>query len=291
MPTALLDDLAHWPRLPHAAAAAMLVLLASARWFGLSLTLPLVAQLLTIRVRLALALVLGVATLPLLEASPSAAAALFVPFDSAAHGHGWLAATGVRLLAAGLIELGIGAALGIGARVVLCGVQAAGELIDQQAGLAFSHVFHPGTEDDGSPLGALIGLTALAVFLLLAPCGGDLALAAAAFDLFEALPVGEAITPRPASDLIVVLVQQSLVLALHVAAPVLAVMSLVTVAVSWLGRTAPALAAGPVHVPVRIVTCLLILAVSLSGAADVLAERFELLLERAPELITVTNSH
>lgn len=291
MPQTLLEDLLQWAQLPAAAAAGALVLLAALRWFGMSLTLPLVSQLLTLRVRLALAVVLGVASLPLLSASHGDAMELLAGVTDGADARAGLIACGLRLLAAGLIELGIGAAVGLGARLVLCGVQAAGELIDHQAGLAFAQVFHPGTEEEATPLGATLGLTAATAFLLLAPCGGDLALAASAFDLFEALPVGTATTPRPVLDLLVVLGQQSLLLALQVAAPVLAVMSLVTVAASWLGRTAPALSTGPVLVPVRIVTCLVILSLSLSGTAPVLAERFELLLDRTPALMTLTPSH
>lgn len=285
MTESLLEDLLQSPHLPASAAAGALVLLAALRWFGMSLTLPLVSQLLTLRVRMALALVLGVASLPMLSASRADALNWLARLADDADAPGTWIACGLRLLAAGLVELGVGAAVGLGARLVLCGVQAAGELIDHQAGLAFAQVFHPGTDDEATPLGATLGLTAMAVFLLLTPCGGDLALAGAAFDLFAALPVGTATTPRPVLDLVVVLGQQSLMLALNVAAPVLAVMSLVTVAVGWLGRTAPALSAGPVLVPVRIVTCLLILMLSLSGAADVLAERFELLLDRVPSLV------
>jgi flagellar biosynthesis protein FliR len=288
MSSFLLEDLAHWSRLPGVAAAVVLVLFAALRWLGMFITLPMLSQALTLRLRIALSVVLGVVALPALAGSSHAVLDRFsagTPHDLT----GWLMAHGTRLLLAGAAELGVGAALGLGVRCVLSGVQAAGELVDQQAGLAFSQVFHPGTNDEGTPLGQVLVVTALAVFLLLAPFGGHLAITASMLDLFDSLPVGAAMAPQPVVDLLMVLGQQSFLLALHVAAPLLAVMSLVTVATAWLGRSAPALGAGPIQSPLRIVTCLLILLVSMSGVTGMLADRFESLLDQAPALLSFTN--
>jgi flagellar biosynthetic protein FliR len=290
MPSFLLDDLAHWSRLPDVAAAAVLVLLAALRWFGMFVTLPMLSQALTLRLRIAWSLVLGVVALPTLAGSSHAVLEQLSATATARDLTDWPVAHGVRLLLAGAAELGIGAALGLGVRCVLSGVQAAGELVDQQAGLAFSQVFHPGTNDDGTPLGQVLVLAAVAVFLLSAPFGGDLALTASMLELFDSLPVAAALTPRPVVDLLMVLGQQSFLLAVHVAAPLLAVTSLVTVAMAWLGRSAPALGVGPVLAPLRIVTCILILVVSMSGITGALADRFQSLLDQAPVLLSVTNA-
>jgi flagellar biosynthetic protein FliR len=289
MPTFLLDDMSHWTRLPGAAAAAALVLLAALRWFGMFLALPVVAQALTWRQRIAFSLLLAVVSLPVLARTSQTVVEVFPSGGLVSDWAGWLMAHGARLLPAAVAELGLGAALGLGVRAVLSGVQAAGELLDRQAGLAFSQVFHPATGDDGSPLSQALVLTAVAVFLLLGPFGGHLALTASMLELFESLPAAGALAPRSVVDLLLVLVQQSLLLALHVAAPLLAVMSLVTLATGWLGRSSPALAAGPLQVPVRVVTCLLILAVSLSGVTGTLADGFQSLLDRAPTLLSLTD--
>ncbi len=289
MPSFLLEDLAHWSRLPGAVAVVALVLLAALRWFGMLLTLPMLSQALTLRLRIALSLVLAVVALPTLAGSSHAVLDRFSAAGTAHDLTEWLVAHGVRLLLAGAAELGIGAALGLGVRGVLSGVQAAGELLDQQAGLAFSQVFHPGTNDEGTPLGQVLVLTAAAVFLLLAPFGGHLALTASMLDLFEMLPVAAAMTPHSAVDLLMVLGQQSFLLALYVAAPLLAVMSLVTVATAWLGRSAPAPGAGPILAPLRIVACVLILVVSMPGITSPLADRFQSLLEQAPALLSFTS--
>jgi flagellar biosynthetic protein FliR len=289
MPSVLLEDLANWSRLPGVAAAVVLVLFAALRWFGMFLTLPMLSQALTLRLRIALSLALAVVALPALAGSSHAVLDLFSAAGTAHDLTGWLVAHGTRLLVAGAAEFGIGAALGLGVRCVLSGVQAAGELVDQQAGLAFAQVFHPGTNDDGTPMGQALVLTAVAVFLLLAPFGGHLVLTASMLELFDSFPVASALTPRPVIDLLIVLGQQSFLLALHVAAPLLAVMSLVTVATAWLGRSAPALGAAHVLAPLRIVTCLLILLVSMSGVTGMLADRFESLLDQAPALLSFTN--
>jgi len=288
MPSFVLDDLERWTELPGAVAVAVLVVLAGLRWFGMLLTLPMLSPALTLRLRVALSLVLAVVMLPALAGSHTTVLNLLTTRGRIG-GLQWLVADGLRLLLAGVAELGLGAALGLGVRVVLSGVQAAGELLDQQAGLAFAQVFHPGTSEDGTPLAQVLVLTAVAVFLLLAPFGGHLALTASMLELFESLPVATVLAPDPVVDLLMILGQQSILLALHLAAPLLAVMSLVTVATGWLGRSSPAVATGPVLAPVRIVTCLMILVVTMSGMTATLADRFQTLLDQAPGLLSMTN--
>lgn len=239
------------------------LLLASLRWFGLLLTMPGLPQgTAPLRLKAALAILLGIVMLPTI-----AAATAPVPLAD------WL------VLAA--VELAVGAAIGTALRIMFAGIRLAGELIDQQAGLPATHSAETSGSESAGPSGQAIVWAATAAFLCLPPVGGHLLLTASMLDLFTALPAGSAQT-LDASDLLIVLVQRSLDLALRLAAPVLAVASLITIAAGWLGRSCAAWSLAPLEAPVRVVVCLSVLAVTLSGAADVASHTLQGLLESAP---------
>ena len=259
----------------HWLAASPWVLLAGLRWFGLLLLMPSLAHgVAPLRLNAGLAVLLGMVMLPVI-ADQSTRAAATVPLWE------W------PLLA--VAELAIGAALGTGIRILFAGLRLAGELVDQQAGLAMTQVFDPGGDEAGTVSGQALAWVAVVAFLCLSPVGGDLILTASMLDLFVALPAGSAVTMN-AADLLVVLVQRSLDLALRLAAPVMAALSLVTLAAAWLSRSCANWSLAPLEAPLRLVLCLLILAGSLSGAADVAANGFRSLLESAPGEMLIDNT-
>ncbi len=248
-------------------AAGPWVLLAGVRWFGLLLLMPGLSHgIAPLRLKVGLAVLLGTVMLPAI-AGPHLLNSERVP------GWEWL------VLAAA--ELATGAALGIGIRVIFAGLRVAGELIDHQAGLAMTQVLDPGGDESTTASGQTLAWVATAAFLCLSPVGGDLILTASMLDLFADLPAGS-VRQFPPADLLVVLVHRSLDLAIRLAAPVLAVMSLVTIAGAWIGRSCAGWSIAPLQAPLRVVLCLMILAASLTGAADVAAEGFRSLLRSVP---------
>lgn len=173
----------------------------------------------------------------------------------------------------GVTEFAIGLALGLGVTTLLSGLQLAGELIDQQTGIALSEIFNPGFEElDGSVTGRFLFLFGTTAFLLVAPLDGHLLLLSALIETFQTLPVAEATITAPSIDLLSGLVHASLVLALQVAAPVLAAMSLVALSMGFLGHTVPQVNVFVIGFPIRAAANLGILALTFSGAAATLVE-------------------
>jgi flagellar biosynthetic protein FliR len=92
-----------------------------------------------------------------------------------------------------LVELGVGAGLGLTAALVVAGARQAGELVGLQAGLAPASLLDPdgvggvGADEPLTPLGHLYGLIATAVFLAL---DGPLRLVDALAASYRAAPPG-----------------------------------------------------------------------------------------------------
>jgi flagellar biosynthetic protein FliR len=173
----------------------------------------------------------------------------------------------------GVTEFALGLALGLGVATLLSGLQFAGEIIDQQTGIALSEVFNPGFEElDGSVTGRFLFLFGTAVFLTMPPLDGHLLMMSAIVETFQTLPVAEATLGTPTIDLLSELVHVSLVLALQVAAPVLATMSLVALSMGFLGHTVPQVNVFIIGFPIRAAVNLGVLALTFSGASATIVE-------------------
>ena len=167
----------------------------------------------------------------------------------------------------GIAEFALGMVLGLGVLIILTGLQLAGELIDQQTGLALGEVANPGLDINSSMTGQYLFLFGLTVLLLMEPTGIHLLMISALVDTFQTLPVGSAVVSVDAIDLLRDLVQQSLVLGIQVAAPLLATMSLVALTMGFLGHTVPQINVLVIGFPIRVITSLLILIITMSGTA------------------------
>lgn len=169
-------------------------------------------------------------------------------------------------------EFGIGLVLGLGVLTILSGMQLSGEMIDQQTGTAIGEIANPALDINGSVTGQFLFLFAVTVLLLMEPTGYHLILMSALVQTFQTLPVGDAFVSTTAVELLRDLVHESLVLGVQVAAPILATMSLVAITMGFLGHTVPQINVLVIGFPVRAVINLLILAITLSGAAEVVID-------------------
>lgn len=268
-------DLVSAAVVPSASTVAFAVL-AALRWFGLLLAMPSSQSgSVPLRLRFVLAVVLAVAVLPVGRTSPQPFPVAAPLFTCVIHG-----------ALSGLSELALGAVLGFGIRIVLSGLRLAGALIDPQAGLAVGQVFDPAAGGHNTLTGRVFVWLAVIVFFGSPAWRGDLLLVARMLDLFKAIPPGAPALEGFGSPGLIVVFQQSLALALFLAAPVLAAMSLMTLATGWLGRSEPRLGLGPLVVPIRITVSLAVLSTGLPAHAVWLADRFQNLLERAPALFS-----
>ncbi|NNJ27653.1 flagellar biosynthetic protein FliR [Alienimonas chondri] len=169
-------------------------------------------------------------------------------------------------------EFSIGFALGLGVLSVLAGLRLAGELIDQQIGTALGEVFNPMLGGSASTAGQLLGMLGTAVLLTLPGVDGHLRLFGTLLDTFRTMPPGAGWVSGEAWRTLAELAGAGMGLGLRVAAPTLAVMSLMSLTVGFLGRTVPQINVLSVGFPTRAAAGLFVLALTLSPATDVLAE-------------------
>lgn len=186
----------------------------------------------------------------------------------------------------GVGEFALGLVLGLGVLIILSGMQLAGEIIDQQTGIALGEVSSPGLEINGSITGQFLFLLATTLLLLMKPLGFHLILVSAMLETFQTIPVGDAFVSVPAIELIRDLVHQSLVLGVQVAAPVLATMSLVALTMGFLGHTVPQINVLVVGFPIRALVSLLVLAASLSGVARAVVDAVPRVIDEIRHILT-----
>jgi|TARA_R110001592_G_scaffold27741_1_gene102266 flagellar biosynthetic protein FliR len=169
-------------------------------------------------------------------------------------------------------ELTLGFSLGLGIYIILLSLQMAGQMIDQQAGMALGEVFNPGFDMNASLSGQYLYFIGISVFLLMEPVNGHLLMLSSLIDTFQVFPVGEGIVSTNTLDLLQTLMHQSLVLSIKVAAPLLAISALISISMGYLGHTVPQINVLVIGFPIRAMISLIVLVFTLSGAADIVVE-------------------
>ena len=162
-------------------------------------------------------------------------------------------------------EIFLGMALGLGVAIILGGIQLAGEIFDQQAGIALSEIFNPGSNSSSSPTGQTLYMLAVVLFLVMEPISGHLMMMSALIETFEFLPVGESYLATAAVPLLSTLIYEALILAIQIAAPILATMSLISIAMGFLGYTVPQINILVLGFPIRAMLSVFLILFATSG--------------------------
>lgn len=169
-------------------------------------------------------------------------------------------------------ELTLGFALGLGVYIILLSLQMAGQMADQQAGMALGEVFNPGFDMNASLSGQFLYLVGISIFLVMEPINGHLLILSTLIDTFQVFPVGEGIVSTNTLDVLQNIMHQSLVLSVKVAAPLLAISALVSLAMGYLGHTVPQINVLVIGFPIRVVVSVAVLVFTLTGVADIVIE-------------------
>jgi flagellar biosynthetic protein FliR len=163
-------------------------------------------------------------------------------------------------------EFLLGVLIGLVLRAVFIGLEIAGQMIAQQAGLAFGRVADPTTGEDTSILSTFYVQIGVVVFLLL---GGHRVLVGAALDTFRSLPL---LTTTDAflsgTDGLFDALALGAALAVRIAAPVILTLFLVNVAMGFVARTVPQINIITLGFSIKGPLAFLIMAVSLPIAVD-----------------------
>lgn len=214
---------------------------------------------------------LGVALALALVCAPTLAAAGPLPADR------------LVLLALLVKEIGVGLAIGFAMALVFHSAEAAGDLIDTARGQSMSELLDPATGEPASPMGALYGLLAVAIFMV---SGGHLVALEAILASFEAVPVAgfPAVAPGALGLALLTLTAHLLVVAAALAGPALIALLLADSALGLVTRAAPQLNAYFLALPLKSALGLLAVLAGLSVTVRVLHSEFGVMLDRASGL-------
>ncbi|MDA0831924.1 MAG: flagellar biosynthetic protein FliR [Planctomycetota bacterium] len=217
-----------------------------------------------VNIRILFTLTLSIMIAPLLLANGTAVALPASVLD-----YVWIAAG----------ELGLGLALGLGVMTILSGLQMGGQLIDQQAGTGLGEVLNPDLDTSGTLVGMLVFLMGTTIFLLLEPWGGHLLMLSALLDTFQTFPLGGAYVPVSTIEFLRDLIHHSLVLGIQIAAPVIAALMMVELALGFLSRTVPQVNVLVVGFAIRGLVGMLIMIVAFSGLGEFVADRVSMTID------------
>jgi flagellar biosynthesis protein FliR len=179
-------------------------------------------------------------------------------------------------------ELVIGLAIGFAATIPLIGMQLGGRIVDQQLGLGVAGLLNPDADEQGGAIGEFYYLLALAVFLLL---GGHRLVLGALLNSFINVPLGGGLPADGAVGLLVGLLESAFALSLKVAAPLLCLVFLETVAMGFVARTVPQLNILSIGFPLRIIVGMGLLIGSLAVQGDVLVGAMRNMLENVAAFV------
>jgi len=166
-------------------------------------------------------------------------------------------------------ELGLGLLLGLGVMIILSALQMSGQMIDQQAGTSLGELFNPELNSSVSVTGEMLYLLGSIIFLSI---GGHRLLLDSLIDTFRTFPVGQSFVSEDAIVLLSNLVHQSLILSLQVSAPIMAIMSVISLAMGFLGHTVPQINVLVFGFPVKVLAGFFVVALALSGMGELLAD-------------------
>lgn len=170
-------------------------------------------------------------------------------------------------------EFAIGLALGLAARAIVFGAELAGHIASQQVGFSYAATVDPERGARNTALASLYGL--LATFTWLAIDGHHLVFRALHAS-YEGLPIGGGGVDASLLTSVRDVLGLVFVIGVRLAAPVVAVVLIVHVAIGLISRTAPALHFFVLGYPVQIMAGLAVVALTIGtvpGVTRALAER------------------
>ena len=220
-----------------------------------------------VKIRALVALALAMLVTPTLTGT-------FVPTPSTVFDLAWLVAG----------ELAVGATLGVGLAALMGGLSLAGDVIDQQAGVSLGQVFNPASGDMTTQTGTFFVTVMTAVLLAVEPFGIEEQMVRGLLDTFETIPPGGASFSPSVAEVLISLGEQGIVLGLKVAAPLIAVASLVSITLGFLGASVPQVNVLVLGLAVRAAVSLFVLVFCIGPTGDLMIEA----MTSALDLLTAT---
>lgn len=170
------------------------------------------------------------------------------------------------------IELLIGLVIGFLASLPLVGAQTGGLIMGQQMGLGFAQFYNPAVDDEADVVGQVLFFMGLAGFLVI---GGHEAMVLAVLHSFTHVPPGGMHIDSSLMTVATGMLLAAFEVALRVAAPLLAIIFLESLALGFISKTVPQLNILSLGFPVRILVGFLIVAIGLVVIHEVIMESID----------------
>jgi flagellar biosynthesis protein FliR len=180
-------------------------------------------------------------------------------------------------------ELLIGLVFGLGIKILLAGIQLAGQIISQLSGLALADVFDPSVQSSVPVFSQLLLYVTLAVFVLF---GGHRLVMAALLDTFRAMPPGTGPSAVSLVDATTTVLAQSFVLGIRTAAPAMTALLLATLVLALISRTLPQINILAVGFGINTLVALATLLLSLGAIVWAFQEQIEPVLDLIQTTLT-----
>jgi flagellar biosynthetic protein FliR len=172
-----------------------------------------------------------------------------------------LPAPGLALGLAVIREVLVGLSIGMGATMILSGIQMAGQIADTQMGLGLANVIDPMTNTQVSVMGQFYYMVAILIFLAV---DGHHMLIHALVDSFSVVHLAQAhFTPALGAKMMS-LFSQMFFVAFRVGAPIIGALFITNMALGVVARTVPQMNVFIVGMPINLGVGLLIAASSMS---------------------------
>jgi flagellar biosynthetic protein FliR len=172
-----------------------------------------------------------------------------------------LPAAGAGLVLAVLKELLVGLSIGMGAALILSGIQMAGQIADIQMGLGLANVVDPMTNTQVSVMGQYYYMVASLVFLAV---DGHHMLIKAIVDSFNVVELGHVHFTTALGTKMMSLFSQMFFIAFRVGAPIIGALFITNMALGVVARTVPQMNVFIVGMPLNLAVGFLITATSMS---------------------------
>ncbi|MDH4121607.1 MAG: flagellar biosynthetic protein FliR [Deltaproteobacteria bacterium] len=198
---------------------------------------------------MAAAPIFGDATTPVPVKSGFALILSLVFYPLVAHPHLPLNPPLMELIVLMTGELAVGLLIGLAARLLMVGIELAGELIGFQTGLGMAHVFDPLSAQQVSLFSQV--LSSFALLILVMADGHHLFIEALA-NSYKLIGTGEFALTRPAYDFVLNLTGSLFVVGIQVGAPLVAALLAANLALGLVARSVPQMNVFVVGVPLTI---------------------------------------
>lgn len=214
------------------------------------------------RVKALLAFALALCVYPMLLDPTQNSAQMLGPFVGAELNL-WM------LAPAAAMELLIGLVMGYGVSLPLIGAQIGGKMIDQQIGLGLAGLYNPELEAQGGIVGQFYFILGITAFLLL---GGHVMLLMGLVGSFNHIAPGGMIVGQPLIELVIKLLTMTYEMAFRLAAPLLCLVFLETIALGFIARTVPQMNILSIGFPLRILLGVLLMIAATVPQAKVIID-------------------